>query len=134
MNISRLTRNPVALATTVLALVLLAAIVIGLVSMPKKEKISVPVHRAALVSITSKGFVPAVLNVKAGTRIVWTNTDQTVHQIVSNPHPTHKDLPGLKSEILNKDQTYEYMADKTGSFGYHDEMNPVINGRIEIRN
>lgn len=92
------------------------------------------VARTAEVRITAKGFVPATLVVKPGTKITWTNTDSKLHQVVSNPFPSGKDLPGLKSEILNNFQTYTYDATTTGSFGYHDQIKPTINGTIIVKN
>ncbi len=86
----------------------------------------------ASISITAAGFEPAVLSVKKGTKIRWTNNDKAMHQVIANPHPSHDSLPGLKSEILNEGQTYEYVAGQSGSFGYHDEVNPTINATVEV--
>lgn len=88
--------------------------------------------RVAEVRITQAGFEPSTLTVKRGTKVVWTNTDDALHQVAANPYPTGKDLPSLKSEILNNAQTYSYIADKTGSFGYHDQIKPTINGTLVI--
>ncbi len=87
----------------------------------------------AEVSITNKGFEPSTLVVKKGTEIVWTNSDSALHQVVANPYPTGKDLPRLKSEILNNNQTYSYLTSQTGSFGYHDQIKPTINGTIVVK-
>jgi plastocyanin len=89
--------------------------------------------KVAEVRITPKGFEPATLVVKRGTRIAWINTDSKLHQVVSNPYPKGGDLPDLKSEILNDGQTYTYTANKFGSFGYHDQMRPTFNGTITIQ-
>jgi len=87
----------------------------------------------AVVSITKDGFIPASLVVQKGTKIIWTNTDDNSHQIQANPHPTGDSLPSLKSEILNNTQTYEYTADTPGTYSYHDKLNPINNGTIEVQ-
>lgn len=134
MNISRFTQKPKTLAAAALALALLAAIVAGVALMPKEseKRTYQPASAEASVNITANSFDPAVLSVKKGTRIIWTNSDQAMHQVVSNPHPSHDSLPGLKSEILNQGQTYEYVASQSGSFSYHDEINPTVNVTIEV--
>ncbi len=95
-----------------------------------------PIHhqpaKVALVRITSTGFQPATLKVKPGTRVVWTNSDNTLHQVASNPFPKDNGLPGLKSEILNNTQSYSYIANTTGTFGYHDQLTPTTNGTLVV--
>ena len=89
--------------------------------------------RTALVRITKTGFEPATISVKKGTKVIWTNTDSGLHQVASNPYPKDTDLPGLKSEILNNTQAYEYTANTTGTFSYHDQLNPTINGTLVVQ-
>jgi plastocyanin len=96
-----------------------------------------PIHhqpaRVAVVRITKAGFVPSTLSVKRGTKVTWTNTDGNLHQVASNPFPKDTGLVSLKSEILNNDQTYTYTATTTGTFGYHDQLAPTINGTIVVQ-
>ena len=94
---------------------------------------STPVTKTANIEITANGFLPATILVDKGTKIIWTNTDKKNHQVNSNPHPTNDALPGLNSEILNKDQTYEYTADQSGEFGYHDGQEPTKNATIQVK-
>ncbi len=42
----------------------------------------------AVVQITSSGFVPSTIEVKAGTKVVWVNYDQLPHQIAADPYPS----------------------------------------------
>lgn len=89
--------------------------------------------RVAVVRITDQGFEPSTLTVPVGTRVLWTNTGQTMRQIASNPYPRNDSLPNLKSEILNNKQTYSYSAQTAGTFGYHDQLQPTINGTLVIK-
>ncbi|HVX48412.1 MAG TPA: cupredoxin domain-containing protein [Candidatus Saccharimonadales bacterium] len=88
--------------------------------------------KIAAVKITDQGFQPATLTVKSGTTITWTNGGVVMHQVASNPFPKDDGLPGLKSEILNNTQTYSFVANKTGTYGYHDQLNPTMNGTIVV--
>ena len=93
---------------------------------------SSPKNTVAAVTITDRGFIPATLTVHAGTRIIWTNTGATLHQVASNPFPTDNGLPGLKSAILNNTQAYSFTAGRAGTFGYHDQLDPTMNGTIVV--
>lgn len=88
---------------------------------------------SASIMITAAGFEPATLAVEKGTRITWTNSDTRPHQLQANPHPTGKSLPGLRSEILNNQQAYVYVASEAGTFGYHDHLNPTVNGNLDVK-
>jgi plastocyanin len=98
---------------------------------PNEPSSSQPAAEAE-VTISKTGFVPSTLKVKAGTKITWTSQDSGLHQIEANPYPTGKSLPKLKSEILNSGQTYVFTATQKGTFGYHDRINPTLNGTIEV--
>jgi plastocyanin len=87
----------------------------------------------AEVRISGKGFEPAELTVKRGTKVVWVNNGSTLRQIASNPYPSGSGSGPLKSEILNKGQAYTYTANKTGTFGYHDQLHPTINGTLVVK-
>lgn len=108
------------------AMALVTVLTIGVVKNSQK-------NRVAVVRITKTGFEPATLVVKQGTKITWTNGDKGLHQITSNPYPKGTDLPGLKSEILNDAQSYVYTANTVGTFGYHDQITPTINGTLVVQ-
>ncbi|HEX7259907.1 MAG TPA: hypothetical protein VF272_03175 [Candidatus Saccharimonadia bacterium] len=96
------------------------------------KAITEPPVKLAIVTITPTGFIPSTLSIATGTKVVWKNADANPHQLQSNPHPTGDSLPGLKSEILLNAQTYSYAFTKSGSFTYHDYLNPTTNGVIEV--
>ena len=123
LNRNKATRN---IIVFLFILLLVSAIVI---SLRPDEKI----NRSAEISLTENGFEPSHLVIDRGTHVIWKNNDKTLHQVSSNPHPTGEALPGLKSEILDNEQTYEYTFDQKGNFGYHDYLKPTINGVVEVR-
>ncbi len=89
--------------------------------LPKDE-----VVQSAFVEITEKGFVPATLQVKKGTIVTFTNNDKSAHQPAVDPHPSHDSLAGFDSQTkLEKGQSYSFFFDKTGTWTYHDHLNPL---------
>jgi plastocyanin len=123
----------VCLAVGLLVLALLVAAVLYFVFWSQDNQPEDKSTRVAAIAITANGFQPESIIVEKGTRVIWTNSDEKIHQVAANPHPTSEDLPSLVSEILNNDQVYEYTFDESGTFGYHDKLNPTINGVIEVK-
>src|SRR4051812_7629916 len=71
----------------VLIVVILLAIGGYLILKPQPNKTPTAVAPAAIspasVTITSSGFSPATVSVKAGQAVVWTNTDSVPHGVAS---------------------------------------------------
>lgn len=84
------------------------------------------------ITIQDLAFSPAIINIKKGTKVTWTNLDSVSHQIKSDPHPGHTDLPRLSSDPLNYSQAYSYTFDKAGKFGYHCEIHPNMQGWVIV--
>ncbi len=127
-------KNPKSLAIAAAGLFLVAA-VLAFISLqsPSGRNVSAG-PRVAKVTVTAGGFVPATLSITKNTKVIWTNGDNKLHRIQANPHPTGDSLPGLKSEVLANGHTYEYTFTKTGTYAYHDFINPTTNGTIEVHN
>mgnify|MGYP001611617938 CR=1 FL=1 len=88
----------------------------------------------AEVTVTKGGFLPATIRVKKGTIVTWTNTDEAAHQVASDPHPTHDKLKGLgDGEVLAKGESFSFTFEKSGSYSYHDHLNPLkFNGKVVV--
>ena len=126
-------------------IVILVAAVLGLIwflylNNPKTKetaKTTPPPATAASeaqVSITKDGFVPATIQIKKGSQVTWTNKDSSSHQIASDPHPTHTNLKGLVGDKLAKDESFAFIFEKTGTFTYHDELNPLkFQGTVKVQ-
>lgn len=90
---------------------------------PATPQVQLP---AAQVTITAQGFVPQTILVKKGSTLNWTNRDNKPHQVASNPHPTHTLLPVLgQGKLLPAGSSFTLTFDRTGTFTYHDEQNPL---------
>lgn len=87
----------------------------------------------ARVLITAHGFEPAELIVNRGTKVIWTNEDTDGHSVGANPYPSNDSLKSLVSPILSKGQEYGYTFSSTGTYYYHDGLQPKTNGTIIVR-
>lgn len=79
--------------------------------------------QAATLTITSDGISPKTLIVTSGTTVTIINNDSRSHEITSNPHPDHTDLPGFEKQISAGSST-SFTFTQTGSWGYHDHDDP----------
>lgn len=85
------------------------------------------------IAITSDGFLPAEITIKAGTKVIFQNLDEAPHQPASDIHPTHTLCPGFDSlGGLAKDENYEHTFTKPGECSFHDHLNPGLKGKIII--
>lgn len=105
-------------------------------STQKPQPTTVPVvksHDEAIVTITSKGFIPSTLQIKQGTRVKWKNTDKNSHQIISGTRVANKTTAEFESKALEKGDIYTFTFEKTGSFSYYDQLNPSkLHGTIVV--
>ncbi|GEM_PF-1986207 len=86
------------------------------------------------VTITSKGFSPSSLKIKAGDSVTFLNKDTKPHWPASDPHPLHTICPGfdaLKGLKLNEKYTFTFKTAKTCS--YHDHLNTSWRGTITVQ-
>ena len=78
------------------------------------------------VSITGFQFGPAAVKVTQGSRITWTNADDTPHQI------TLVGGAGTRSDVMLKGQSATMQLDITGNIAYICGLHPTMKGTIEV--
>ena len=78
------------------------------------------------VTNTSGGFQPALLTVKAGTTVTWTNNDSAAESVTS-------DTANLfDSGSLAAGATYQFAFSQAGTFTYHSTTNPALKGTVVV--
>lgn len=88
-----------------------------------------PVKQAQTVveiKIEDFTFTPGTITVKAGTKIVWTNTDSVNHTITS----AQKGV--FDSGILKKDGKFEYTFNTPGTYDYYCAVHPIMKGKVIV--
>lgn len=79
------------------------------------------------VSISNFSFQPAVLTVKAGTRVTWANHDSTPHTVTSS------DKRFSSSGGLDTNDQYSVLFDKPGTYEYFCSLHPMMTGKVIVR-
>lgn len=79
-----------------------------------------------IVEITATGFSPQTIKIKSGDQVSFINQDSKPHQIKSDPHPADNLYPFLNTdEILMTNESVTLPFEQSGTFTYHDELNPL---------
>ncbi|MES2970885.1 MAG: cupredoxin domain-containing protein [Patescibacteria group bacterium] len=124
----------------ILLLVIGLAVVIGLSFTTSKDTKPNQLTRVTApgslteISITDQGFMPAVVRVKPGTLLTWTNKTNQPHQIASDPHPTHAGLPNFNNDVvLEQGESLSFQFEKIGNYTFHNHLNPYgFSFKVEV--
>jgi plastocyanin len=86
-----------------------------------------------VVTMEADGFSPSTLTVERGETVTFENTSDEDKWPASNVHPTHELYPGFdaKNAVL-PDESYSFTFERAGSWGYHDHLNPALQGTIVV--
>ena len=87
-----------------------------------------------IVTYTDNGFSPSTLTVPNGATVQFKNNASDSVWVASNPHPTHTDYPGFDAlRNYGPGETYSFTFTKSGSWGYHNHLNPSEGGTIDVQ-
>lgn len=84
------------------------------------------------ITADSSGFSPAILTVKTGTRVNWTNKSGSDISVNSAEHPTHRLFRELNIGHIPNDSNGSVVFDKPGTYTYHDHYNPSHTGTVVV--
>lgn len=100
------------------------------------DVLSLPSPPAAIpaseVAVTATGFAPAAATVARGANVRFVNTDSAAHQVASAPHPTHTIYPPLNGGVLRSGASFDAVFSETGTYQYHDHLNPGLTGSVIV--
>jgi len=96
-------------------------------SMPPSSAVTGAPVAGNAVAIKNFAFSPAVLKVKAGTTVTWTNNDTDAHTVTSSGSggPLH-------SAPLTTGATYSYTFTKPGTYAYFCTIHPFMTATVEV--
>ena len=80
------------------------------------------------VDISKFAFVPKEITIEPGTRVRWTNHDETPHTVTSQTTPKVFSSPGLDIE-----DHFEFVFAKEGDFAYFCTAHPMMTGMVHVR-
>jgi plastocyanin len=87
-----------------------------------------------VVKFTDNGFEPSTLTISSGDTVEFENKSSDDFWPASNVHPTHLLYPGFdaKKPIL-PGGSYSFTFTKNGSWGYHNHLEPDVQGTIVVK-
>jgi plastocyanin len=108
-------------ACAALALVLCAAFV-----MPAIFAAAASPAPAVDLDIAKFAFAPKEVTVAPGTKIIWTNRDETPHTVTSSDK-------SFASKGLDTDDKFEHTFTSEGDFSYICTVHPFMTGVVHVR-
>jgi plastocyanin len=91
-----------------------------------------PTAQAAVmkVSIVEKdekySFQPAMITIKTGTQVVWTNTSDAPHTVTSDNGAF------TASSLIQEHQTFSMTFSKPGTYHYHCSIHPYMTATVVV--
>src|SRR3989344_3332723 len=86
-----------------------------------------------VILLTARGFSPASLTIKAGTKVIWVNQAGALATVDSNPHPAHTDYQPLNLGNFKDKERLFLTFDKPGTYKYHNPLNSGQTGTIIVQ-
>lgn len=100
---------------------------------PATESAAPSAEEENVVQVSSSGFIPQNITIKAGESVTWVNEDRKDHQINSAVHPTHLLYPPLNTVgLLKSDEKKSLSFPEAGAYKYHNHLNPSLTGSVTV--
>lgn len=103
-------------------------------SSPVATQAATPSSKTVQITITDTGFLPKTVEISAGSTVTWINNTNREVQIAANPHPVHTGNREVSAGqfvlSIQPGEKKSVEITKTGSFGYHNHLNPGQQGTI----
>ena len=85
------------------------------------------------VSYTDTGFVPSEIKVRSGAVVTFINKSLRPMWVASAVHPTHGELPEFDQlQSVGQQGSYSFTFIKTGSWKYHNHLEPGDRGMVIV--
>src|SRR5450432_1548263 len=78
------------------------------------------------IAIQKFAFAPKEITIPPGTKIVWTNHDETPHTIIASDGT-------FVSKAMDTDDRFEYTFAKEGDFSYFCTLHTYMTGIVHVR-
>jgi plastocyanin len=82
---------------------------------------------ALSIDINKFAFEPKEVTVAPGTKIIWTNDDESPHTVTSQDKT-------FGSKALDTDDKFEYTFNSVGDFYYYCTVHPFMTAVVHVRN
>jgi plastocyanin len=85
-----------------------------------------------VVKLDKNGFSPKEVTIKTGTAVRWTNVSGDKQTVNSDNYPTNQLHRELNFGVFNNGSSVVYIFTKTGTYGYHNQLNYKQAGKIIV--
>lgn len=99
---------------------------IGLLALATLPPAAAAATSTVTVDIKSFAFTPKEITVAPGTRVVWTNRDDTPHTVTATDH-------SFASAGLDTGDTFEHTFGAEGDFAYLCTVHPYMTGVVHVK-
>ena len=82
------------------------------------------------VSISNYMFSPAIIKVKVGTKVTWTNQDSVHHTVTADT--ISADAPN--GPLIGQGESYSFTFNKAGTYTFHCNPHPYMHGTVVVTN
>ena len=105
--------------------VLAAAFALANPPAPRAAVASAPATAAPAVHISNFTFGPALLKIRVGQTVTWTNDDDIPHTVTAIDH-------SFKSKVLDTGEHFSFTFAKPGLVGYFCSLHPHMTGKVMV--
>lgn len=84
------------------------------------------------VTLSSSGFAPQTVTVKAGGRVIWSNKSGVDATVNSDVYPTNLLWPFLNLGEFSNGSSVSVTFDKPGKYTYHNHLVPAQTGTVVV--
>ncbi len=108
----------------------------------ERSQPSAEAQQAHLVTYSDSGFSPSVVTIKKGEAVTFMNASGSEMWPASAIHPTHSAYPTTGGCLgstfdacrgIEKGMSWSFVFDATGTWGYHNHLNPKATGKIIVQ-
>jgi len=93
-----------------------------------------PLPKEITITLSKTGFSPSTVTIKVGSAIRWVNKSGTQETVNSDNYPTNQLHRELNFGIFNNNSSVVHTFTKTGTYGYHNQLNHTQEGKIIVEN
>jgi plastocyanin len=99
-----------------------------------EQFIAIPVGAAANrdCALAKNCFSPGILNVMAGTKVGWKNTDRVSHTITSGLNTDSQKGTIFDSGVIQPGNQFEFTFDNLGTYNFFCQIHPWLTGQVIV--
>lgn len=85
------------------------------------------------VTYDGSSFSPSTITVSPGTTVTFVNGSGSMMWVASDEHPSHQELPDFDANRgYGRGGEYSHTFEQTGSWDYHNHLNPSHTGTVVV--